>query len=385
MTVSLPATYQYSSQCFNYDDPLRLSTLRNILPTSSKGSMLDGLKKRLSMRRSGQLNDPAPAWPPADPARAYNTSSKTASSHNGGLAPPSSDGLFAASSPATRRPSKSSKQRTSCASTPTLSHNFTDSSSMNPFSSSSDAPPAYTAGQALQAPSRDAPRSTSATSDADPYAFLKSFDTIFLIDDSGSMAGRSWKETGKALETITPICTQRDADGVDIYFLNHPDSSIYKNVTSAGTIIEIFQSVRPSGATPTGQRLNKILKPYLQRYEKKPESTKPINIIVITDGEPSDDVESPIIQAAKKLDKLDAPAWQVGIQFFQVGRELGAREHLKQLDDGLRDLAGDDDLRDIVDTVPFTGDGDAELTAAGIMKVVLGKWSTHPQTCISQY
>lgn len=212
----------------------------------------------------------------------------------------------------------------------------------------------------------------STATDTDRYAFLKSFDTIFLIDDSGSMAGRSWKETGKALEAITPICTQRDADGIDIYFLNHPDSSLYKNITSAGTIIEIFQSVRPSGATPTGQRLNKILRPYLQRYEKNPETTKPVNIIVITDGEPSDDVESPIIQAAKKLDRLEAPAWQVGIQFFQVGKEPGAREHLKQLDDGLRELAGDDDLRDMVDTVPFTGDDNTGLTAEGVLKVCLG-------------
>jgi hypothetical protein len=186
------------------------------------------------------------------------------------------------------------------------------------------------------------------------------------------MAGRSWKETGKALETITPICTQRDADGIDVYFLNHPDSSLYKNISSAGTVVEIFQTVRPGGATPTGQRLNKILKPYLQRYQENPDNTKPINIIVITDGEPSDDVESPIIQAAKKLDKLDAPAWQIGIQFFQVGNKSGAREHLKRLDDGLKELAGDEELRDIVDTVPFTGDNNAELTAEGILKVVVG-------------
>ena len=130
--------------------------------------------------------------------------------------------------------------------------------------------------------------------------------------------------------------------------------------------------MRPGGATPTGQRLQKILRPYLQRYEKNPDTTKPINVIVITDGEPSDDVEAPIIAAAKKLDKLDAPAWQVGIQFFQVGKEAGAREALKQLDDGLREASGDKELRDIVDTVPFTGDDDAELTGAGIMKVVLG-------------
>ena len=62
----------------------------------------------------------------------------------------------------------------------------------------------------------------------------------------------------------------------------------------------------------------------------------------------------------------------MGIQFFQVGKEHGAREHLKQLDDGLRELAGDEELRDIVDTVPFSGDDNAQLTGVGILKCVLG-------------
>ena len=298
--------------------------------------------------------------------------SKPTGERAGGLAPLASTNPFAPSSPATRRPSKYNYQRSSALKFAATVIDFAaDRSSMTPLSTPSEAPPAYTPGPASQiniGPTQLA----SASTDADPYAFLKTFDTVFLIDDSGSMAGRSWRETAAALETITPICTQRDADGIDLYFLNHPDSSLYKNITSAGTVVEIFQTVRPSGSTPTGQRLNKILKPYLQRYERAPETTKPINIIVITDGEPSDDVESPIIQAAKKLDKLDAPAWQVGIQFFQVGKEHGAREHLKQLDDGLKELAGDDDLRDIVDTVPFTGEGHAPLSGTGVLKVVLG-------------
>ena len=203
----------------------------------------------------------------------------------------------------------------------------------------------------------------------DPYTFLCSFDTIFLVDDSGSMAGSRWKETADALETITPICTAHDVDGIDIYFLNHPDSGFHHNVTSAGTVREIFQTVRPGGGTPTGQRLNQILKPYLRGYEKHPDTTKPINIICITDGEPSDDVESPLIAAAKKLDKLDAPAWQIGVQFFQVGRDEEAKRHLKQLDDELAEIAGDDDLRDIVDTVPFTGAEGTHLSGDGILKV----------------
>jgi len=204
------------------------------------------------------------------------------------------------------------------------------------------------------------------------YAFLSTFDTIFLIDDSGSMAGRSWRETAAALASITPICTQYDADGVDLYFLNHPDSPQHKNLTRATDIESIFQRVRPMGGTPTGSKLNSILKPYLKDVETKgAEAIKPLNIIVITDGVASDDVESVIINAAKKLDKWDAPGWQVGIQFFQVGNEEGAAQALRELDDDLAEIGGED-LRDMVDTVPWSGGSGEGLNAEGILKVVLG-------------
>jgi uncharacterized protein YegL len=243
----------------------------------------------------------------------------------------------------------------------------------NPFADSNDAPPAYTpAPNAQPAPQVRVIGAAANEGVDDPYVFLKAFDTLLLIDDSGSMAGGRWRETAAALETITPICTAHDADGIDIYFLNHPDSRFHHNVTSTATVREIFQTVRPGGGTPTGQRLNQILKPYLRRYEANPETTKPINIICITDGEPSDDVESSLIQAAKKLDKLDAEAWQVGVQFFQVGHDEEAKRHLKQLDDELAEISGDDNLRDIVDTVPFTGAEGTHLTGDGILKVVLG-------------
>jgi uncharacterized protein YegL len=238
---------------------------------------------------------------------------------------------------------------------------------MNAFTTpSNEPPPAYAA--AVASPTVAEVHPSTASSD-DQYSFLRSFDTVFLIDDSGSMCGRSWRETQAALSAVTPICTAHDADGIDIYFLNARDNPWYCNVTTVSTVNEIFSTVRPRGGTPTGQKLNAILKPYLARYTANPDRTKPLNIIVITDGEPSDDVEAPIINCAKKLDKLDAPAWQVGIQFFQVGNEVGAREHLKQLDDELAELAGDSDLRDIVDTVPWTHENGGQLNADGILKV----------------
>ncbi|EMC92266.1 hypothetical protein BAUCODRAFT_77891 [Baudoinia panamericana UAMH 10762] len=243
----------------------------------------------------------------------------------------------------------------------------------SPFLNQGDAPPVYTpAPNAAPIPPTTPTTTLTAPTADDPYAFLTTFDTVFLIDDSGSMAGSRWRETADALETITPICTAHDSDGIDIYFLNHPASAFHRGVTSSATVREIFQTVRPGCGTPTGQRLNQIMKPYLRRCEANLETTKPLNIICITDGEPSDDVESPLIAAAKKLDKLDAPAWQLGVQFFQVGRDEEARKHLQQLDDELAEIAGDGELRDIVDTVPFTGGEGTSLTGDGVLKCVLG-------------
>lgn len=218
-------------------------------------------------------------------------------------------------------------------------------------------------------------------SDDSPYAFLREFDTMFLIDDSGSMAGRSWRETAAAISAIAPICTAHDADGLDIFFLNHrnPNHNLggYTNITTTDAVRNLFQNVRPLGGTPTGTRLNQILKPYLVEVAESMErqshgqqaTVKPLNIIVITDGVPSDDVESVIVNAAKKLDAYGAESWQVGIQFFQVGREPEAAENLRELDDALSSTYN---IRDMVDTVPWSGDEGQELTAQGLLKVCLG-------------
>lgn len=148
-------------------------------------------------------------------------------------------------------------------------------------------------------------------------------------------------------------------------------------MTTTAGVEAIFNQVRPLGGTPTGTRLNHILKPYLAQLEESLErqahghepTVKPLNIIVITDGVPSDDVESIIVAAAKKLDLWDAEPAQVGIQFFQVGNEKEAAQDLQELDDALGEQYG---IRDMVDTVPWTGQEGATLTAAGILKCVLG-------------
>ena len=90
-----------------------------------------------------------------------------------------------------------------------------------------------------------------------------------------------------------------------------------------------------------------ILKPYTARYTEECRRAdarsdpgeaciKPINVIVTTDGEASDQVSDVIAHHAAKLDRADAPVYQVGIQFFQVGNGREARDFLRRLDDDLK-------------------------------------------------
>jgi len=97
---------------------------------------------------------------------------------------------------------------------------------------------------------------------------------------------------------------------------------------------------------------------------------KPLNIIVITDGDADDGVEDVIVRAAKKLDELEASLSQVGIQFFQIGEDEDAQAELNRLD---TELKGKHRIRDIVDTVSWDDpEKGPSLSADSILKVVLG-------------
>ncbi|KAG5300520.1 von Willebrand factor [Histoplasma ohiense] len=232
-----------------------------------------------------------------------------------------------------------------------------------------DEPPAYTPTAETQ----------ETIADSSPYAFLSDFDTILLVDDSGSMSGSRWAETREALSAIAPICAEYDEDGFDIYFLNHKNWSnptgAYANITTSEAVGHIFSRVTPSGRTPTGGRLHDILNPYVDevRYRSAGGSrgvskppVKPINVIVITDGIPTDDVEPVLISVARRLDECNAKPWQVGIQFVQVGNDRCAARWLENLDDT---LYKNNHVRDIVDTAPWSG---AVLSSNTILKIMLG-------------
>ncbi|KAF9887044.1 hypothetical protein FE257_010538 [Aspergillus nanangensis] len=273
---------------------------------------------------------------------------------------------------------------------PTINHDHKNNNNNN--NNDLWSPPPYSA-FLPPPPTQPQSRAGSTASDS-PYAFLREFDTIFVVDDSSSMLGYRWKEAEEAIAAIAPICTDFDHDGIDIYFLNHRNpatrytTGAYMNVTTADAVRSIFRRVSPRGPTPFGRRLHEIMNPYMRRLERmmvaaddygnvplgESSVVKPLNIIAITDGEFTDDAQSIIVDVAKRLDAPSCRAvpWQVGIQFFQVGDDEAARAYLQALDDDLVKLNSRENLRDMVDTVPWRGEKGYILNADGILKCVLG-------------
>lgn len=53
-----------------------------------------------------------------------------------------------------------------------------------------------------------------------PLEMLRKYDTVLLVDDSGSMAGGRWRETKAALMDVAEQAAIYDHDGIDLHFIN---------------------------------------------------------------------------------------------------------------------------------------------------------------------
>jgi len=197
------------------------------------------------------------------------------------------------------------------------------------------------------------------------YRFLSYFNIYFIIDNSGIMSARSWCEMKEALKIMTSICTQHHVDGIEIYFLNGDDR---KHITTPAEVETSFACVHPRSGTTVGSKLHSIVGPYLLNLEQRGrDAVKPLNIIVISDGNPSDDLESVIVSAARELDELETHAWQVRIQLCQVGSIPEVRKWHEELGASLvYQNETNKESRNIVATIPWmkTLDGKAILTSA---------------------
>ncbi|KAI1796108.1 hypothetical protein LXA43DRAFT_937673 [Ganoderma leucocontextum] len=199
---------------------------------------------------------------------------------------------------------------------------------------------------------------------------LRRYNTVIVVDDSSSMTkDNRWTEARNALAALADTAANYDADGIDVCFLNSRKEG--NNLKKAVQVQRLFDSVQPYGLTPIGDKLDRLLRQYMNELDSakrsgREDSIKPINYIVITDGAATDDPAEVIVKTARRLDKDGYLLSQLGIQFVQIGTDRNATRFLQQLDD---DIASDQGVRDIVDTTPYLG---GQLNAETIIKILLG-------------
>jgi hypothetical protein len=202
------------------------------------------------------------------------------------------------------------------------------------------------------------------------FSQLSQFDTIFVVDDTGSMqlAANSketytsqtksrWDILTRALQYIANIATMYDSDGLDIHFLISTKLN-RKNVRSGEEILALLKQVnleKSVGGTYMNPPLAELLGPHLIKYQQhsnrkvagqETAPPKPLNIIVLTDGKADDEkaLKRLLVRTAKQLDEMFAPDSQIGIQFLQVGDDKDAAAFLKHLDNELEDTY---EIRDV--------------------------------------
>ncbi|KAH9993314.1 hypothetical protein BJV74DRAFT_771130 [Russula compacta] len=183
------------------------------------------------------------------------------------------------------------------------------------------------------------------------------------------MDGALWTEARDALAGVAELSRLKGGEALDIYFLNSDQYRL--NIRASRFELEVqdfFNGIVPEGQTPTGRRLREILDIYVPKIEDPALHHKPISILVITDGVPTDDPKPVIVDFARRLDVKNIPLRQLGIQFVQIGDDPDATEALKELDDQLGPAHG---VRDMVDTTPFCL-AEPHLREDVIIKVVLG-------------
>ena len=102
---------------------------------------------------------------------------------------------------------------------------------------------------------------------AELYNLLQHYDTLFLVDDSGSMGGRRWETTAHIVAKIADIAVNYDTDGVNIRFCNNNLESCM-NLRSADEVMRLFRMVKPDGPTLTADILEEELNQYILKFSK---------------------------------------------------------------------------------------------------------------------
>ncbi|KAF2860000.1 hypothetical protein K470DRAFT_248233 [Piedraia hortae CBS 480.64] len=172
---------------------------------------------------------------------------------------------------------------------------------------------------------------------------LALYDIILFIDDSGSMSfeedGERIKDLEVILQRVAFASTLFDDDGIEIRFMNDEDGltpNMLSNIRSEQQVKDIISRKRYKGLTPFGTKLReKVIDPLIISKLKGSGMQKPILVIGITDGQPTDGpnaLPETIRYAVNAAANSPFGEGAIAFQFAQVGNDQKATEYLARLD-----------------------------------------------------
>ncbi|AYV76840.1 MAG: hypothetical protein Barrevirus1_62 [Barrevirus sp.] len=183
---------------------------------------------------------------------------------------------------------------------------------------------------------------------------LTTCEIVLLCDDSGSMNSQiseegadpfnpkkttRWLELKKLAAALIDIITATNPEGLDIYFLNRDTVFGVNNMANLSATF----SVLPNGSTNITAKLQEI---YIDKRDKLTEN-KQLLILVITDGEPTDNTSNPrqnLYDQIRKLTNLG----NIHISFAECTDQEEDMDYLDVWDNKLRNFDNTEDYRDEV-------------------------------------
>lgn len=166
------------------------------------------------------------------------------------------------------------------------------------------------------------------------FDFVKQalYDVVFLLDDSGSIRFSELEGELKGILQAAAFATSLfDEDGFSVRFLNSDVQG--DHIRSEQEAMTLVDRVSFNGETPlAGSLKNKILGPMVDHGRLD----KPLHVIIITDGVPTDSVRGEFQRYIREtLDRFVIRGTRskvVSIQIAQIGNDKRAQAYLQKLD-----------------------------------------------------
>ena len=163
---------------------------------------------------------------------------------------------------------------------------------------------------------------------------LQGRDLVVLIDRSGSMGTTDCPQAVSRWEWCKQQTMQLSAD-VQQVFPRGFSVVLFNNHTKAidnadwHTIAEAFQNNQPDGGTDTAGAVSAQFQNYWAHKKDNETSTKPLVVLVITDGAPNDPnrLRKTLIAAANDITRAD----EISVVFVQVGEDNQASAYLEDM------------------------------------------------------